>query len=83
MGSTPYPLSPLDSFLHLRIFNTYVQSLDLELTEISVFKESRVTWSTDAFTSHCIFPSSCAFRKRLTTSPVNLLKKSQCACESL
>jgi hypothetical protein len=40
--SAPYPLSSFGHFLHLEIFASYVQPLDLELTKISIFNENHV-----------------------------------------
>jgi hypothetical protein len=42
MGSTPLPLFHVDHFLHLGIFATYVQPLDLELAEIYVLNKNHV-----------------------------------------
>jgi hypothetical protein len=44
MGSALYTLSPLDHFLHLEIFASFVQPLNLELIEIFVFNENCVMY---------------------------------------
>jgi hypothetical protein len=42
MGNTFYPLSSLGYYIHLGIFAPSVQSLDLELIEISIFSENHI-----------------------------------------
>jgi hypothetical protein len=42
MRSSPYPLSTMEHFLHLRNLSPYVRFLDLELTKISIFNENCV-----------------------------------------